>query len=156
MRTSIPAAGTGLFPGTGPLMLWGTDVTVRRIGMEFSEPRLPMVQVEDFVSSLFAIIVCSPGSHLHSLVHIGFSFCILIGKADAQRALTEYTFLYLPPSFCFLKNAQSTEHVFASPEFWAMHPFHTGAWTRGRTGHLVVAWVDEYLSHVLREKSEPC
>lgn len=81
-HTSIPAAGTGLFPGTGPRMLWDTDVTVRKIWVEISVPRLPLLQAEDFVSSLFATIVCSPGSHHHSLVCTGFSFCILIWKAD--------------------------------------------------------------------------
>lgn len=156
MHTSIPAAaGTGLFPGTGPHMLWDTDLTVRRIWMEISVPRLPLVQVEDFVSSLFAVIVCSPGSHHHSLVCTGFSFCILIGKADWCTEGIDRIYFFIS-SFFLLVPEESTRHVFASSDFWAMHPFHTGAWTTGRTGHLVVTWVDEYLSHGLRAKPEPC
>lgn len=155
MHTSIPAAGTGLFPGTGLHMLWDTDLTVRRIWMEISVPRLPLVQVEDFVSSLFATIVCSPGSHHHSLVCTGFSSCILIGKADWCTEGMDRIYFFIS-SFFLLVLEESTRHVFASSDFWALHPFHTGAWTRGRTGHLVVAWVDEYLSHGLRAKPEPC
>lgn len=118
-------------------MLSYTDMTVRRIWMEISEPRLPLAQAEDSVSSLFTTIVCSPRSHHHSAQ--GFLFASwLEGLIDAQRALTEYIFLYLPSSFWFLRNAQSTEHVFASPNFWAIHPFHTGAWAGVRTGHLVI------------------
>lgn len=125
--------------------------------MEISVPRLLLVQVEDFVSSLFAVIVRSPGSHCHSLVCIGFSFCILIGKADWCTKGIDRIYFFISSSFLlFLEVCPSTGHVFAFPNFWVMHPFRTGAGTRSRTGHLVVAWVDEYLSHVLRAKPEPC
>lgn len=33
-------------------------MTVRKIWVEISVPRLPLLQAEDFVSSLFATIVC--------------------------------------------------------------------------------------------------
>lgn len=65
--------------------------------MEISVPRLPLVQVEDFVSSLFATVVSSPGSHPRSLVCSFLSASLLERLIDAQRVLAEYTFLYLPP-----------------------------------------------------------
>lgn len=137
-------------------MLWDTDVTVRRIWMEISVPRLPLVQVEDFVSSLFATMFAALRATTTFQSVQGFLFASWLERLiDAQRTLTEYTFLYIPPSFWLFKNAQSTGHVFASPNFWAMHLFHTGAWTKGKVGHLVLAWVNEYQSHGLRAKPEP-
>lgn len=156
-HTSIPAVGTGLFPGTGPLMLWDTDVT--RFEWRFLCQGCPWSRWRTLchhcLPPLFAVLEAT--TTLYSAQ--GFLFASWLERLiDAQRALAEYTFLYLPSSFWFLRNAQSTGHVFASPNFWAMHPFHTGAWTRGRTGHLVipVMWSERKTRTLLWKGKQIC
>lgn len=74
-----------------------------------------------------------------------------------QRALAGSPFLCLAPSFCFFRYASHTGHVFASPLIFRLFiHFFMGSWTRSRTRHLLVSWVDEYQSHALRAKAQPC
>lgn len=157
----MPAAGTGLFPGTGLLMLWDRNVTGTRIWMEIPVPRLPLVQVEDFVSCTayqHRSQPCGWESHHHSLICREFSFCTLTGRAYWCTKGIDRIYLLISPSFLLLLQVcpKYRTCLCFSSKFKAVHPFLMGVWTRGRAGHLLVSWVDEYLSHALRAKPETC
>lgn len=110
--------------------------------------------------ALFTSIVHSPvdGRATTTLIWREFSFCILIGRAYWCTKGIDRVYLFISPFFLLLCHVcPEYRYVFASPPIFKLCIcFLMGTWTRGRTGHLIVFWADEYLSDALRAKREPC
>lgn len=132
---------------------WDTAVTVRRIWMEVPVLGLLLVQVGDFVQRTayqHYSQLCRWESHHHSLVCR--EFCVLIGRAFW---CTDRLCLFI--SFCFLGVPKVQDTSLLLFQFLGCTSISSRCLNK-RVGQDTSYYpqVNEYLSHALRAKPEPC